>query len=366
MLYEKSINRVHGQPRFTVRLFLLLPLLLLLTACTTTHIAGLDRILFPSSSAKVGPLVTADEQYPLNNNAAGSSESESITQATRDPSEAASKDDTAQVSSAEPETVIQAATSEPVAEPVINDDVALTVKEKMVTPLVNKTQKKVSIAVPKVQDLAQAEIEYGTVAGQVVLIAEAGQSLAVGTLITLTPRNPKGEAQSRAPKRHVIDMEDKQYQPRYSTINAGDQVVFVNKDNIQHNVFSPSGSNAFDLGTYAAGLKRAVTLTEPGIVKVYCNIHADMATFVAVGNSGLSAEADDRGRYQIDRVPPGSYDMTIWNIRGETTRTVEVKAKETLQLVDRIDTTTVKIETHKNKFGGNYSKNAALFEDEFY
>lgn len=161
-------------------------------------------------------------------------------------------------------------------------------------------------------------------------------------------------------------MQDKQYQTRYSTINTGDEVVFVNKDNIQHNVFSSSGSNAFDLGTYGAGLKRGVTLTEPGIVKVYCNIHADMATFVAVADPGLSVEVDDQGRYQMDKVPLGTYDMTVWNIRGETTRTIEIKAKETLELVDRIDTAVVKKETHKNKFGGNYSKNAALFEDEFY
>ena len=365
MLYEKNINRAHEQLRFAACLFLVLPLLLLLTSCTTTHIPGLDQILFPNSSAQVGPLVTADEQYPLNNKAATDSESESMTQPTRDPSKTASKADKTQVSNTEPKTVIQAANPEPVTEPANNDAGVRIAKEKAVKPLENKTQ--ILTALPKEQEHVKAKIEHGAVAGQVVLIAENEKALAAaGTLITLTPRNPNGEAQNRAPNRYVIDMEDKHYQPRYSTINAGDQIVFVNKDNIQHNVFSSSGSNSFDLGTYGAGLKRAVTLTETGIVKVYCNIHADMATFVAVANLGLSVEADDQGRYQIDRVPPGSYDMTIWNIRGETNRTIEVKARETLQLVGRIDTTKGKIETHKNKFGGNYSKNAALFEDEFY
>ncbi len=37
----------------------------LLTSCTTTHIPGLDQILFPNSSAKVGPVLTADEQPEL-------------------------------------------------------------------------------------------------------------------------------------------------------------------------------------------------------------------------------------------------------------------------------------------------------------
>lgn len=203
--------------------------------------------------------------------------------------------------------------------------------------------------------------------GQVVLVSDDGKFLsAEGTLITLMRRETSGGVQNKKTKTHVIDMKDKEYQPRYSTINVGDQVVFVNKDNIQHNVFSSSGSNAFDLGTYGSGLKRAVTLTEPGIVKIYCNIHADMATFVAVSDPGLSVEADEQGRYKIDEVPLGTYEMVIWNIRGETKRTIEVKGKKTIQMVDRIDTTVVKAETHKNKFGDNYSKNSALFEDEFY
>lgn len=365
MLYEKSVNRAQEHPKFAMRLFLLLPLSLLMTACTTTNIPGLDRILFPNSSAKVGPLVTTDEQYPLNNKAT----TESASEATRDPSKAVSKTDTTQVLGAElePKIVIQTANLKPIAEPEINADGVLVTKKKTVTTLVKKTQKQASTAEPKEQERSQVKTEHGVVAGQVVLIAGDGQPLAAaGTLITLMPKKTNGKEQVRVPKRHVIDMQDKQYQPRYSTINAGDQVVFVNKDNIQHNVFSPSGSNAFDLGTYASGLKRAVTLTEPGIVKVYCNIHADMATFVAVAKPGLSVEVGDQGRYQIDKVPIGTYDMTIWNIRGETKRTIEVKTKKTLQLVDRIDTAVVKIETHKNKFGGNYSKNAALFEDEFY
>jgi len=65
-------------------------------------------------------------------------------------------------------------------------------------------------------------------------------------------------------------------------------------------------------------------------------------------------------------VPPGTYELSIWNIRGESKRTIVVKANETNKLVDRIDIAAFKAESHKNKFGGNYSKNSNLFEDEFY
>ncbi len=221
-------------------------------------------------------------------------------------------------------------------------------------------------AIPPVVE-NEPEINYGSISGQVILLDDKGQALpAKGTLITLTPKQPREASSAQPAKLHVIDMEDKEYQPRFSSINAGDQVVFVNKDNIRHNVFSSSGGNAFDLGTYGAGLKRAVILQEPGIVKIYCNIHADMATFIAVGDPGLSAKADEQGRYQLNKLPLGRYQVRIWNIRGETTRDVEVTASQTVNLIDRIDTSAFTVESHKNKFGGNYSKNAALFEDEFY
>lgn len=345
---------------------------MLLTSCTTTHIPGLDQILFPNSSAKVGPLVTSDEQYPLSDEETSTSpEGELLVEPISDSPDVLNNDDAVQASrsKAKPKPVIQVAVPEVAPTPVLDGyDIDTPIKNgEPKKSLERKPQKQVSPSMPKEKERAETKIYRGSLSGQVILIAEGEKALAAGgTLITLTPKSSNGDKQSGSPKTHIIDMEDKEYKPRYSTINAGDQIVFVNKDNIRHNVFSPSGNNAFDLGTYGAGLKRAVTLEESGVVKIYCNIHADMATFVAVGNQGLSAETDDQGRYQIGQIPTGTYDMSIWNIRGETKRTVEIRANETLKLVDQIDTNTFKIETHKNKFGGNYSKNATLFEDEFY
>ena len=396
---EKKLNLVKKPLKFTVRLFLLFPLLLL-ASCSTTNIASLDRILFPKSTAKVGPLIAVDEEYPINNDVVKNSKGQSVTESLGEFKDN-TQSNTIEAQNTESKAINGAVSSDVVIGLEANDFATPSVNDELVKPSENKTQVINSISVPqleinndvvssskgepakpnrlskkaiqnptvipKVNENEEIKIDQGTVTGQVVLVADDGKFLsAEGTLITLMPKETSGGVPNNNTKTHVIDMEDKEYQPRYSTINVGDQVVFVNKDNIQHNVFSSSGSNAFDLGTYGSGLKRAVTLTEPGIVKIYCNIHADMATFVAVSDPGLSVEADKQGRYKIDEVPLGTYEMVIWNIRGETKRIVEVIDKKTIQMIDRIDTSNVKAESHKNKFGGNYSKNAALFEDEFY
>jgi len=372
MLFNKSLTRGCIQSNFGMHVFLALSLLLLLTSCTTTHIPGLDRILFSDSSAKVGPLVGANEQTPLDDDAISVTSDNDLMV---DPlSESSAPVDKTKPdlrsgieTEPEPEPAIQVTDMSTASSPEENNAKALVKKVKPAYTQVVESPNVIAAEISVEKENSEVVIDYGAVAGKVILIGEKGQPLSTtGTLITLTPQTVINEVQNRTSKVHIIDMQDKEYQPRYSIINVGDQVVFVNKDNIRHNVFSSSGSNAFDLGTYGSGLKRAVTLKEPGIVKIYCNIHAEMATFIAAGDQGLSVKADDLGNYKIDDVLPGSYEVAIWNIRGEKKQIIEVKANETVTLGDRIDTLAFKIESHKNKFGGDYSKNSALFEDEFY
>jgi len=336
--------QLNGAP---IKLVLILRLLLavvpasFLTSCATTNIPGLDRILFPNSSAQVGPLVDNEEQ-----------DSQEVVEKTSDNAGTATPVDT--VSTIEKPSPIGAEVADTDSR-TLETEANPSVKAQP-EPVTEALSSKKTHAVPETVNRTKTDDS----------LPAATQLPAIGTLVTLKPLQPKTVIENLEPKRHIIDMEGKEYLPRFSSINAGDQVVFVNKDNIRHNVFSSSGGNAFDLGTYGAGLKRAVTLKEPGIVKIYCNIHADMATFVAVGDPGLSAEADRQGKYFIKDLVPGKYEISIWNIRGEAKRTIEIKAEDTAKVVDRIDTTKFSVESHKNKFGGNYSKNAALFEDEFY
>ena len=174
-----------------------------------------------------------------------------------------------------------------------------------------------------------------------------------------------GEAKSKNEKNVVIDMRNKTYQPQYISASKEDLVVFTNSDSISHNVFSRSGKNAFDLGTYAGGKKRGVKFKDSGIVKVYCNIHPDMATFVSVVDDGYSIVTDENGYFRFDDIPTGKYLVEAWNIRGSVNSTATVtKNNSRVELV--ITTLDPDFGDHKNKFGKSYSENPALFKDEFY
>jgi plastocyanin len=100
--------------------------------------------------------------------------------------------------------------------------------------------------------------------------------------------------------------------PHLLAVTTGSTVDFPNDDRTYHNVFSLSKTKQFDLGRYAAGKSKAVVFDKPGIVRVFCDIHSHMNAFILVFSHRYFAVTDPDGRYRIDQVPPGTYQVTAW------------------------------------------------------
>jgi plastocyanin len=111
-----------------------------------------------------------------------------------------------------------------------------------------------------------------------------------------------------------IKQENKQFSPRLAVVQAGTNVVFPNFDAIYHNVFSMSPHNSFDLGSYRAGDKpRSVTLTTPGVVEIFCNMHQKMSADVLVVPSSLYTKVRPDGTFRIENVPVGMRKVVAWS-----------------------------------------------------
>ena len=78
-------------------------------------------------------------------------------------------------------------------------------------------------------------------------------------------------------------------------------------------MFSLSKAARFDLGRYAVGHSKSVRFDQPGIVRVFCDIHSHMNAFILVFSHPFFAVTDEEGRYRIENVPPGTYSVVAWN-----------------------------------------------------
>jgi plastocyanin len=124
---------------------------------------------------------------------------------------------------------------------------------------------------------------------------------------------PQGAFDEPRPGHAVMDQHNETFVPHVLAITVGTTVDFPNSDRFYHNVFSLSKPARFDLGRYAAGHSKSVRFDHPGIVRVFCDIHSHMSAFIVVFSHPFFAVTDDNGRYHIDHVPPGTYNVVAWN-----------------------------------------------------
>jgi hypothetical protein len=95
-------------------------------------------------------------------------------------------------------------------------------------------------------------------------------------------------------------------------ITVGDTVKFLNHDNVDHNVFTPDGE-AYNLGTFKANETRSHTFTKEGTYTQLCSVHPEMLAYIFVGDNPYAAAVDKTGKFTIKNVPPGTYQIAVWN-----------------------------------------------------
>jgi plastocyanin len=111
----------------------------------------------------------------------------------------------------------------------------------------------------------------------------------------------------------TMDQRNETFVPHVLAITVGSVVNFTNSDRFYHNVFSLSKAARFDLGRYEKGKSKSVRFDQPGIVRVFCEIHSHMNAFILVFAHPFFAMTDADGRYRINDVPAGTYNVVAWN-----------------------------------------------------
>ena len=116
----------------------------------------------------------------------------------------------------------------------------------------------------------------------------------------------------QTPKTAHVDQKGLRFIPHVVAIGVGDSVDFLNSDAVLHDVYSVN-NGGFNLVAGPSGSKRVHLFTKPGLYKVLCHLHPEMLAYLFVGESRFVSVVDAKGRYAISEVPPGTYDVSVWN-----------------------------------------------------
>ncbi len=171
---------------------------------------------------------------------------------------------------------------------------------------------------------SSARAEGGSVAGKVDVTPA---KYTAETVVYL-----KGVKGTAAPRSHAMDQKTMSFVPHVLAIARGDTVKFLNHDGVAHNVYSPDG-DAYNLGTFKSNEERDHTFEQEGAYTQLCSIHPEMLGFIFVAPSPYAAVPDAKGHYAIKDVPPGSYQLAVWNSHLKAPdRPVTVQAGKTTQL----------------------------------
>jgi len=102
-----------------------------------------------------------------------------------------------------------------------------------------------------------------------------------------------------------IEMRSLAFVPREIAVRAGGTVAFENADDLFHQPFSCSRGNRFDLGRFRKGESPAASFPEPGVARVYCDVHSGMRAFVLVVQNPFVAPVAPDGAFRLAGVPAG-------------------------------------------------------------
>ena len=179
-----------------------------------------------------------------------------------------------------------------------------------------------------------------------------------GVVVALTPLESTG---APVPSKHAVMLQkDKTFSPHVLAIQAGSLVEFPNSDPIFHNAFSSYNGQVFDIGLYPPGTTRGVKFARPGVVRVFCNIHASMNAVIVVIASPYFATTKKDGTFSMGEVPPGQYNLTVFHERASEAALAELSRKITIGPEGASLPNIVISEAgylsipHKNKYGHDY------------
>jgi hemoglobin len=162
----------------------------------------------------------------------------------------------------------------------------------------------------------------GSLKGTLTVDGKPLDGVGLVTLYPVTAKYPKRTAKSR-----VVEQRNKQFLPRLLAVPPGSTVAFPNYDDFYHNVFSTSSTQPFDIGLYKNGQSREMKFNKTGLVRLGCNVHAKMASFIFVIDAPAYVPVEGSKEFNFKSLAPGKYKARVWSEYSNEPAESEIEIK---------------------------------------
>ncbi|MFT7169593.1 MAG: plastocyanin [Paracoccaceae bacterium] len=123
---------------------------------------------------------------------------------------------------------------------------------------------------------------------------------------------------------YLLDQKGCRFIPHMLVVPKGATVSFLNSDETSHNVHLIAMANEALNQTVTAGKHVERTFTEAEPVKVTCDMHTWMNSWVYVADATHFTLTDADGKFSLDGLPPGEHEVTFWHetLKSKTAKVV--------------------------------------------
>lgn len=167
---------------------------------------------------------------------------------------------------------------------------------------------------------ARSDGAGATIAGHVKVLENGQPAKRDEVWVYLEQVHPRRKRPKDSPPNREIRQEKEQFTPHVLVVPVGTTVTFPNFDRQEHNVFSPTDLEQFDLGRYNTDHSgKSHEFGSPHEVEIYCDIHKDMWARVKVVDADprFIVKVDASGSYSFTGVPAASYKLHVWTYASD-------------------------------------------------
>lgn len=125
---------------------------------------------------------------------------------------------------------------------------------------------------------------------------------------------PLGSIPSHSRQKYKVTQKGRKFLPSLLIITQGDSVQYLNDEDreIDHNIYSLSHANSFDLGLGERGTILEEQFSQTGKINYFCSVHKLMGGKVIVLPTRYFARLNEPGSFILPDVPDGKWKINVF------------------------------------------------------